>query len=164
MVWSYGDKIIARLYAETPVDADFALLDVAPDYDQIPFYAIEQRDSWQHTPVCETKLLEQRKAGCVVVEDEAEQGVHLECGRMGQGVRKKIAADALLPKVLMDIDAEFRRFAVGGTAVKGGKTQPTGDLPTHINHPQWANMRRMIVKPRNAALDGNGLRVGGHLA
>ena len=69
-------KFIARLYAESPVDADFAQLRAAPDDDKIPFNTVEQRDSWQLAPACETKLLEQRKAGRVVAKNEAKQRIH----------------------------------------------------------------------------------------
>jgi hypothetical protein len=54
------------------------------------------------------------------------------------------------------VDADLHGRVVGGPLAEGLEAEPTSDLPFHLRNPDRVALRIVLVKPGEAALDGDG--------
>jgi hypothetical protein len=66
------------------------------------------------------------------------------------------------------VDADLHGHVVGGLLAEGFEAEPTSDLPFHLpfhlRNPGRAALRVVLVKPGEAALDGDGLGISRNCA
>src|SRR5690606_6781072 len=72
--------------------------------------------------------------------------------------------EAAFSNCLMNEDAQLGCLAVRGATIKGRKAEPADDTILVLGDPQRPEAGRVFLEPRDAALDRNGIRIGGDLA
>jgi hypothetical protein len=129
------------------------LPNLSPDDHQIAFGILESRKTRQPAPVFEPGLLEQTQTRFVMPKDVAEQGARFQARRVGDRLVEKSAPNPAAPKILVHINADLDRAAIGGPGNELVETQPGRNVSFSFGNPKRKLVRRMPMKPGQTFFD-----------